>query len=136
MRHAYRHADLLLKKVNYELRNSGLFFQLGKNLLWVELHLLDLDGQGGGSSNHISVNLSTQVSAASSVSYFKPHIKAFSQPTIDSDFNEEAAKLKLQQQQREAQATSTLIKPKEVEAMSPPQEIDDEEMKMISKPQA
>lgn len=127
---------MYLKKVNYELRNSGLFFRLGKNLLWIELHILDLDSQNSGSSTQIEVNLSISATRPSSVQCFKPVITSFSQPTIEAKFDEQAAKMQLQQQQREAPLVS--VRPNQVSpdsVLSPPLEYDDEEMKMIGRPQ-
>lgn len=103
----------------------------------MELHLLDLDGEGGGSSSHIEVNLSMPVTEAASVACFKPAIVAFSQATTESDFDEKGALKQLQQQQREAPPVSGRPKQKDTDIIqSPAPEIDDEEMKMIGQPQA
>ena len=108
-------------------------------MIWVELHLLDLDtqdNQSSGSSTLIEVNLSIPATKPSSVQCFKPVITSFSQPTVEAQFDEQAAKTHLQQQQREAPQLSARPKPVIPDTvLSPPQEYDDEEMKMIGQPQ-
>lgn len=134
LRSAHREAEAYLLKVNFELRHAGLSFRLGKNLLWVELHLLDLGGEDGGSSTKIPVNLGAPLAAVQGPS-FKPTIKRFSMPATEAQFDEQAAK-HLQQLQREAPPGPN-PKPKEDVAVDPPnlQDVDDEDVKMIGNAQ-
>ena len=99
---------------------------MGKNLLWVELHLLDLDSQTGGNSSHIEVNLSVPVIGSTSVGCFYPKIASFSHPSAESNFNEKEAIKQLQQQQREAPIISERSKPEVANIpQSPLAEIED-----------
>lgn len=125
LRRAYRRAEVFLKQVNYELRNQPLVFRLGKNMLWIELHVLDA-GEKEATIGGIEVNLSYPPSKAESISSFKPSLEAFSQPPTDTTFDEKAALKKLESQSKKDQTSIADKKPD-----APLENFNEEDVKML-----
>lgn len=139
LRSAHRQAEFFLRKVNFELRNNGVFFKLGKNLLWIELHLVTGTSQGRFETK-ILVNLSKPPKAASETAPFQPQLSQLQQAPWKEGFIEKEALEKADKERRlgtlksvppvqpgsPEQVQGTEMSEQQMKAM-------DEEMKMTNK---
>lgn len=37
-----KQVELFISRINYRLKDKGAFFVIGKNFIWIELHLIDI----------------------------------------------------------------------------------------------
>lgn len=125
LRRCFRKAELFLKQVNYELRHQSLVFKLGKNLLWIELHVLDI-GEDQSHIGGIEVNLSFPPTNPATLANFKPSFEAFSQPPTDSIFDEKAALKNIENHNNKEQTSMRDKKPDE-----PLENYNEEDVKML-----
>lgn len=102
LRRNYREAELFLRKINYQFRSKDIFFVLGKNLLWFELHLLSLTSSPSNNDD-IEVNLSMAYKnpKEAAVEGMKIDSEKFQKKFVEVNINENLAMTKLKQDKQQ-----------------------------------
>lgn len=115
LRETYRQGEAFLRRINVKAKDSGLFFKLGKNMIWVECHILgpickpqkpaseSADEGIGGTEveatepnpsvclNAIDINMASEFSSTS-LPAFSPSISIFSEMEFLEEENKEEEK--------------------------------------------
>ena len=122
LRKAYREAEYYVRKVNYEIRASGLFVRLGKNMLWVEVHVL----RAGEDNNKIEVNISKPMVPSTEIQSFVPQIHSLRPIPTDIQYASMSRTNKKKESAVSIQKSMRMDKDKEVDV-----EMDEDRLKMI-----
>lgn len=98
IRRAYRKANLFLQKINYAAKDDGVFFKLGKNLIWIELHLVPKPGDR--KSTGTEVIMSKQPVSNEEIKSFAPKVLSYAEPKQEVQLDENKVMSLLRQESR------------------------------------
>lgn len=138
LRRAYRKADLFLKQINYALRDNSVVFKLGKNMLWIEIHIINAEGDESMAGGEIEVCLSLPPQSSASVPSFIPDIQEYSISLHEAVFDEKEAlrRMKSLSKHDQSQVANQVNKEKVIASEEAAANFNEEEVKMLEGGQA